>query len=112
MYLCDGRWNFTIGMYFTLHMQELVSIDEDGTRVRGLYGDHMFKPIANPKGRPFKCKLVGEYFVGTKQPNGSFDGAIGMLERELIDAYMKVLNPLVSGECDKIQLSPPLNDEE
>lgn len=31
---------------------------------------------------------------------------------QLIDVYMKVLNPLISGECDKIQLSPPLNDEE
>ena len=125
-------------MYFSKHMDELISVDEDGKRVRGLYGDHMFKPIANPKGRFFKCQLVGEYFVGTRQPNGSFDGAIGLLERgvssfrlpesqpeeffqceltdlfkpQLIDAYMKVLNPLLSGECDKIQLTPPLNEEE
>lgn len=83
MYLCDSKWNFTIGMYVSLHMEELISIDEEGKRVKGLYGDHMFKPIANPKGRPFKCKLVGEYYVGTKQPNGSFTGAIGLLEREV-----------------------------
>lgn len=83
MYLCDSRWNFTLGMYITKHMDELITIDEDGKRMRGLYGDHIFKPIANPKGRPFKCRLVGEYFVGTRQPNGSFDGAIGLLEREV-----------------------------
>ena len=112
MYLCDSKWNFTLGMYISLHMEELISISADGTRVKGVYGDHMFKPIANPKGRPFKCRLVGEYYVGSRQKNSSFDGAIGLLERELIDAYMKVLNPLISAESDKIQLSPPLNDEE
>ena len=88
-------------------------LDQCGrNKVKGVYGDHMFKPIANPKGRPFKCRLVGEYYVGSRQKNSSFDGAIGLLERELIDAYMKVLNPLISAESDKIQLSPPLNDEE
>ena len=66
-----------------MHMEELISISEDGTRLKGLYGDHMFKPLANPKGRAFKCKLVGEYYVGTKQKNSSFDGAIGLLEREV-----------------------------
>lgn len=112
MYLCDSKWNFTIGMYISLHMEELISIDETGTRVKGLYGDPMFKPISNPKGRPFKCRLVGEYYVGRKLSNSSFDGAIGLLEKGLIDVYMKVLNPLISGESDKITLSPPLNDEE
>lgn len=110
MYLCDSKWNFTIGMYVSVHMEELISVNEDGTRVKGLYGDHMFKPLANPRGRPFKCRLQGEYFVGTKQRNSSFDGAIGLLEKELIDVYMKVLNPLI--ECDNIQISPPLSNEE
>ena len=88
MYLCDSKWNFTLGIYFSEHMAELISVDEDGKRVRGLYGDHIFKPLANRKGRPFKCKLIGEYYVGTKQSNSSFSGAIGLLEREVRDTCL------------------------
>ena len=112
MYLCDSKWNFTLGMYVSLHMEELISIDADGKRMRGLYGDYLFKPLANRKGRPFKCRLIGEYYLGSKQKNSSFSGAVGLLISEKIDAYMKVLNPLLTGECDQIQPSPPLNNEE
>lgn len=78
MYICEQNLTFAIyAVYFNDYLYA------KNNKVEGVLGKHIQKLIDTRKSSPNLCNLINEPKVGDKQMNGSYDGAIGLIEKKV-----------------------------